>query len=524
MSNLELIFAGATETVPGSHYVLKHGKKRFAIDLGAVPNRDTELHQKLSNIYPLAPDISAFILTHGHYDHIGKLDKMVYKYGYRGPIFATKETLNILNIRSGGSRTYSDKINEKNETIENILRGEIGSSEKEFLELTPTRPDIYDAFISLTSKERAENMKSWSTRVHNTSIKNMKGLGIAVPYSSDSDTTQAMRKIVLDNDMTLRFIESSHVIGSAQLILKHKQSDGEKNRILFTGDLGYESDLFKRPAHANHINHMILDGTNANKTIQTTSHEIRSQIEEIINTTFQRGGQTYFGTFTLNRMQEIMNHIKILYKENKIPRKIPYFFNSPGGSKILSIYNNNPGSLKENGWNTDSTPFKIIGPSTRRSRASINNDEPSVVLAASGMFDCGRIISYLTKCDRGRCQNRGIEDSRNSIVLCGYQATETGQTLQQSIQENFDKNNTVNFLKKQNYNINAEVHKLDISGHADREMLLNYIHSARPKNLYLVHGEKESLHEFQNFLQTHKSDFPIQNVHVPKLYDIFDLD
>ncbi len=113
------------------------------------------------------------------------------------------------------------------------------------------------------------------------------------------------------------------------------------------------------------------------------------------------------------------------------------------------------------------------------SKALNEIEEPSIIISASGMCDVGRIKHHL---------KHNLWNSKNTILFVGYQAA---GTLGRRIVEGAKK---VKIFGEE-IAVNARIEYIEgYSGHADQEWLMNFIYSfiSKPKQIILVHGEKES--------------------------------
>jgi metallo-beta-lactamase family protein len=101
---------------------------------------------------------------------------------------------------------------------------------------------------------------------------------------------------------------------------------------------------------------------------------------------------------------------------------------------------------------------------------------PAIIVSASGMASGGRVVHHLA---------RLLPDSRNSVVLVGFQAPGTrGRTLADGARQLKMLGNYVP--------VRAEIVDLDaFSVHADQRELLDWLHTAAtpPDIVYVVHGE-----------------------------------
>lgn len=94
---MHLQFLGAATTVTGSQYLLTTDRARILIDCGMFQGSPNE---SIRNRIPLAYDpaaINAILLTHAHLDHCGLIPHVV-KAGFKGPIWATKGTVELATL------------------------------------------------------------------------------------------------------------------------------------------------------------------------------------------------------------------------------------------------------------------------------------------------------------------------------------------------------------------------------------------------------------------------------------------
>jgi Cft2 family RNA processing exonuclease len=94
---MHLQFLGAATTVTGSQYLLTTARATILIDCGMFQGSPNE---SIRNRIPLAYDpaaIDAILLTHAHLDHCGLIPHVV-KAGFKGPIWATKGTVELASL------------------------------------------------------------------------------------------------------------------------------------------------------------------------------------------------------------------------------------------------------------------------------------------------------------------------------------------------------------------------------------------------------------------------------------------
>ncbi|MCB0473545.1 MAG: MBL fold metallo-hydrolase, partial [Flavobacteriaceae bacterium] len=110
------------------------------------------------------------------------------------------------------------------------------------------------------------------------------------------------------------------------------------------------------------------------------------------------------------------------------------------------------------------------------SKAIVNNNDPKIVMAGSGMITGGRVLHYL---------NKYISDEKSSVLIVGYQAEGTrGRALLAGDSE-------IKFFGEY-HPIKAEVFKINaFSGHADQKELIDWMKHFKeaPQLTFINHGE-----------------------------------
>jgi metallo-beta-lactamase family protein len=121
-------------------------------------------------------------------------------------------------------------------------------------------------------------------------------------------------------------------------------------------------------------------------------------------------------------------------------------------------------------------------------------------------------------CEAGRIQHHlknNIEDSRNTVLIVGWQAPDTlGRRI-------VERQPTVKIFGEE-YQLNAHVETINgFSAHADRDELLAWTGAIKqkPEHTFVVHGEEEVSEAFAGLLEKDGHS----NVVVPQLNESFTL-
>ena len=141
--------------------------------------------------------------------------------------------------------------------------------------------------------------------------------------------------------------------------------------------------------------------------------------------------------------------------------------------------------------------------SYRETWETIDNPQPKIVIAGSGMVTGGRVLTYLKQL---------IDEPTTTVLLVGFQAEGTrGRQLLEGTHE-------LKFFGKY-HDVKAQIHHIEsLSAHADQQGLLDWASTIKnvPEKVFLIHGEPTAL----NALRVKLQDTYKWRVSIPKLYEI----
>jgi metallo-beta-lactamase family protein len=94
---MRLTFIGAAQEVTGSCFLVEAEDVRFLVDCGMFQG-GREARARNLKAWPFDPrQIDFVLLTHAHIDHSGLLPRLC-ALGFRGPIFTTRATVDLLSV------------------------------------------------------------------------------------------------------------------------------------------------------------------------------------------------------------------------------------------------------------------------------------------------------------------------------------------------------------------------------------------------------------------------------------------
>lgn len=460
------LFGAAGGEVTGSCYLVRTEKSAILIDCGMFQGgKDSEE----KNLLPegAKPDqVHAVLLTHGHLDHTGRVPLLI-KHGFSGPIYSTVQTLELSSIilQDSGRMQEADAERQNRKYWE------------------PGQP----LFEPLYSPEHVEKMRD-----------------LVQPI-------QLGEQVRISEDITARWIESGHMLGSGSIELTVKE-DGKTKIIAFSGDLGPLNLPLLRPFdHFVKADLVFMESTYGDKDHMPFEETI-AEFERIVKEASETNGKILIPTFAIGRAQQIIYHMAELFNNGSI-QPFPVYLDSPMALQATDVYRNHQEILdedfqllKQKGAFPVDDKYFIPSPSGETSKALNEVKGPCMILAGAGMCNGGRILHHL---------RHNLSDPNTHVILVGFQSQGSlGRRL-------VEKEETVRIFREE-ITVKAKIHSLSgFSAHAGQTELLewfSYLAPSRPK-VVLVHGEDSSRNTLSELI---KAQFDIQAI-LPEIGDVIEI-
>ncbi len=441
--DIKLISHGAAREVTGTCHEIAFGDKRILLDCGMFQGRRKEAAEK-NKTFSFKPktDIDALVLSHAHADHVGRIP-LLYKKGYAGAVFCTYATQDLSAVMLRDSAYIQEKD-------EDFHRRHLEKS------MLPSDGPLY------TQSDAEECMKLFVGKNYHEKFQVVPGV-------------------------TCEFLEAGHILGSAMVVLEIERQGGKPMRIGFSGDIGRSTlPIIRDPEAMPAVDILICESTYGDREHDTLT-TARDKLKDVIIRTAKRGGKVLIPAFSLERTQEIVYDLHVLWDAKEIPA-IPIIIDSPLASRVTEIFKRHPECYDQDMYDRflakAHNPFQFslvtYTESVEESKELNGTRGPMIIMAGLGMCEAGRIRHHL---------KNELADARNTVLAVGYMAEYTlGRRIidpQYTDVKIFDE-----VVRKK-----AEIQYINAySGHADKNDLDKFIQSIQGvKKLFLVHGEERAM-------------------------------
>ena len=301
---MKLTFLGAAHEVTGSCYLLEACGKTILIDCGLEQGPDEYENQEI----PVAPgSIDWVLLTHAHIDHSGKLP-LLYAHGFRGKIFATGATCDLCDIMLRDS-------------------AHIQQFEAEWRNRKAKRAG-QEPYVPLYNMDDA-----------------IGAINCFVPCKYGEDLS-------LSEEIQARYIDAGHLLGSASIEIRLTENNVAKT-LVFSGDIGNKNQpLLRNPQYLQKADYVVMESTYGDRSHGQRPDYVK-ELSEIIQATFDRGGNVVIPSFAVGRTQELLYFLRQIKAENRIE-----------GHDGFEVYVDSPLAIESTRWpclTWGSIPFNFRG-------------------------------------------------------------------------------------------------------------------------------------------------------------------
>lgn len=508
---MHVTFYGATREVTGSMHLLETESDRILLDCGMFQGRRKETEAK-NRLLPFDPQLATnIVLSHAHIDHSGRIPLLV-KEGFNGRVICTRATAAACEylLADAAHIQESDAAYLNYKTVRKALTQMKPSKRKKYIS-GGDAADIKKALKRNQHELVTDVIEMLSDRLQLEKISPLYTSRDAEAAMNSFDGYPYRLPIPVGQNATCTLYDAGHILGSAISMLQIRNNGGPVN-ICYTGDIGrFEKPIIRDPTLNFADEHRVVDLLIIESTYGNRKHEpvkeLKPQLKQVLSDAYHRRGTVLIPAFAFGRTQELLYVLHELYAENEVPH-VPIFVDSPLATKITRVFGEHPEvydqdtheTFLKNGKNPFSFDQIHFVKSVQESMELNRDQNPHIVLAASGMCEAGRILHHL---------RHKIHDPKNTVLIVGFMAQNTlgRRILEQGRQ--FEKNGrtgTAPILKFLNKAYPLKAHVISIGGfsaHADKDEMLRFLHTSnlKVKRIAVVHGEEDQSLPFAEHLR-----------------------
>jgi metallo-beta-lactamase family protein len=437
---VRLTFHGAANEVTGSCFLVESGGLRFLVDCGMFQGgQDADLKNRRALKFGVEK-VDFLLLTHAHIDHSGLIPLLV-KRGFKGPVYTTSATADLLEVMLVDSAHIQEKDAERH-----------GGEEPLYT--------VTQAVGCLRQLRRIE-------------------------YDTEVAPAAGVR---------VRFRDAGHILGSA--IVEVWLAQGEREtKLVFSGDLGHPNrPLVRDPTPVGEADVLVVESTYGNRLHKPMDATIDELCQAVTETFLDRRGNVVIPAFAVGRTQEVLYLLIRLVREGRLGN-LDIVVDSPLAQKATavtlkhwSVLDPDVVPVFDSAMRHGGRPRIRFTESVEESAALSKVHDGVVIIAGSGMCDAGRIKYHLRD---------NLPRAQSSIVIIGFQAQGTlGRRI-------VDGARSVRIFGDE-YPVRAKVYTIGgLSAHGDQAALVGWLRTfhAPPARTFIVHGEPDAARGFGNLVQ-----------------------
>ncbi|MBI3881841.1 MAG: hypothetical protein HY301_17480 [Verrucomicrobia bacterium] len=277
---------------------------------------------------------------------------------------------------------------------------------------------------------------------------------------------------------TLEFFDAGHALGSAGVMLR-----GKKETLFFTGDVCFHDQTILRSARFEDVKAdvLIMETTRGNRATPAGFSRAKEvdRLAASIQRVLKRKGTVLIPAFALGRTQEILAMLALLMREGKIPKQPVYIGGL--GRVFTEIYDLEAHRAHRQHTNLKLTEALNLVVAAREELENMKLRGSRIFVLTAGMMTENTAAHELAA--------RMVGEEKHGIFFVGYADPDApGGRLKKSRRgETFVLSPSAGQVTHK-----CDVEDFDLTAHANREDLLDFVGQVSPRVIFLGHGDVDS--------------------------------
>ena len=424
--------------IGASAWLVELDDHRILLDAGMHPKREGRAAMPLFN-KANTHDVDAIALSHCHHDHVGALPLACRQYP-KAHVLMTE--LSYLLVE----RVLHNSVN-----VMTRQRDELGIKE-------------YPLYTHDELDEIAPHFQGFK-------------------YNREVEWQAYHKARAGQPSPTLEFFDAGHTLGSAGILLR-----GKKETMFYTGDVCFHDQTILKGARFEDVKAdvLIMETTRGNREVpkEFTREKEIERLVAAIHAAEKRKGAIMIPSFALGRTQEILALLALLMREEKL-KKQPVYIGGLG-RVFTEIYDIEAARTHRQHTNLHLNDALQLVVLEKGAADNIKLSGGKIFVITAGMMSENTAAHTLA--------TRMIGDEKQSIFFVGYADPDSpaGHLKAAKQGETFVFSPSAGQVTKR-----CDVEDFDLTAHANREDLLEFVGQVSPRAILLGHGDDTARHWFE---------------------------
>jgi Cft2 family RNA processing exonuclease len=416
---------------------------RLLMDAGTHPKREGRAGLPMYAVIA-KEDVDAIAISHCHHDHVGSLPIAV-RHFPRAHVLLTELSYFLVE------RVLHNSVN-----VMTRQRDELGIKE-----------------YPLYSHDEVDDIAS---------------LFQGFKYNRQVDWAAYQKSRAGFSSPTLEFYDAGHALGSAGMLIC-----GQRESLFYTGDVCFHDQTILKAARFEDVKAdvLIMETTRGNRDVPP-GFDRRAEMDRLaksIDQVIQRGGSVLIPVFALGRTQEILAMLALEMRSGNLRRQ-PIFIGGLGRvfTEIYDLEAHRAHRQHQNLRLTEALNLQVL---EQNQTESMRLTGGRIFVVTAGMMSEKTAAHELAL--------RFMGDERHAIFFVGYADPDTpgGRLKAARPGETFLFSPSGGEATRR-----CQVEDFDLTAHADRDHLVDFVGRVEPRVIFLGHGEEDSRRWFEDQIRS----------------------